>query len=118
MTEPKKLSTLIAKIVAISAAVLALILVAMVTIPDLIDVHTNENKSSCINNLRLIEGAKEQWALENNKTNSDIPIWAEIRPYFGRGTNEAPKCPSEGIYTLGAISNHPTCSIPSHVLLN
>jgi hypothetical protein len=75
-------------------------------------------KNTCINNLRLIDGAKQTWALEHQKTNSDLPTWADIQVYFRRGTNEEMilKCPEGGKYTLGVLSNPPTCSIPGHVL--
>jgi hypothetical protein len=72
--------------------------------------------NTCVNNLRLIDGAEQMWALENNKTNSDMPTWAELQSYLGRAGYPLPKCPSGGTYTLGAISNRPTCSIPGHVL--
>src|SRR6266700_2655663 len=73
-------------------------------------------KNTCINNLRLIDGAKQMWSLENSKTNSDVPTWADLQSYLGRPGNALPKCPSGGIYALGAINNLPTCSIPGHVL--
>jgi hypothetical protein len=73
-------------------------------------------KSACINNLRMIDGAKQQWALGNQKTNSDVPTWSDIQRYLGRGDLEVPRCPSGGNYTLGAVSNAPTCSIPNHAL--
>ena len=78
----------------------------------------DHKKNECINNLRLIDGAKQTWALEHDKTNSDIPTWADIQPYLGRSTNDNVmlKCPSGGLYSLGAVSNTPTCSIPGHVL--
>ena len=75
-------------------------------------------KNTCINNLRLIDGAKQTWALENHKSDTDIPTWTDIEPYLGRGSTDhvALKCPSGGTYTLRSVSNKPTCSIPDHVL--
>ena len=73
--------------------------------------------NACINNLRLIDSASQQWALENKKGAADVPTWDDLRPYIGRGTNgELPTCPSGGVYTLGPVSDKPTCSIPGHVL--
>ncbi len=73
--------------------------------------------NACINNLRLIDSAKQQWALENKKQITDTPAWTELQPYLGRGaTGEMPTCPNDGIYTVGAINERPTCSIPGHVL--
>lgn len=73
-------------------------------------------RNDCINNLRIIDGAKQTWALEFGKQATDTPTWADIQPYFNRGTNAAmPKCPSGGTYTIGAVNQRPTCSIPGHV---
>ena len=66
----------------------------------------------CANNLRRIEGAKEQWALENKKTTNDTPNWEDISAYFG--PNESRKniqCPLGGTYFLGRVAEPPRCSI-------
>src|ERR1051325_8987161 len=67
----------------------------------------------CINNLRLIEGAKQMWTVEHHKADGDMPTWDDIKPYVGRSLNDYLniKCPSGGTYTLGASSNIATCSI-------
>jgi hypothetical protein len=54
--------------------------------------------------------------LENHKTNSDVPKWADIQQYLGRGGTEIPKCPLGGTYTLRTVGDKPTCSYPGHVL--
>jgi hypothetical protein len=74
-------------------------------------------KDECINNLRLIDGAKQEWALELGKRATDTPSWSDIQPYFGRGPNGAiPKCPLGGTYTIGTVGAKPECSIAGHVL--
>jgi DNA repair exonuclease SbcCD ATPase subunit len=73
--------------------------------------------NACINNLRLIDSAKQQWALEYKKGAADIPTWDDLRPYIGRGPNgDLPTCPAGGVYTIGTVNDKPTCSIPGHVL--
>lgn len=75
------------------------------------------DRNACINNLRLIDSAKQQWALEFHKQATDIPGWDDLRPYFGHGANgELPTCPDGGVYTIGAVSEKPTCNIQGHVL--
>ncbi len=71
--------------------------------------------NACINNLRLIDGAKQQWALEKNKTADDIPQPQDLLPYLGRNA-QFPQCPGGGRYTLNAVSKAPTCSMPGHAL--
>ncbi len=69
---------------------------------------------TCINYLRLIDAAKQQWALEKNKTPNDVPLPQEITPYIPGG--QFPQCPSGGRYTMNAVNKAPTCSIPGHAL--
>jgi hypothetical protein len=76
-----------------------------------------QRMNACINNLRIIDGAKQQWALEAHKQITDTPTWEDVRPYIGRGPNgELPVCPDGGAYTIGTIGEKPTCSNREHVL--
>jgi hypothetical protein len=73
--------------------------------------------NTCINNLRMIDGAKQQWALEKNKTPNDIPQPQDLLPYLGPNANGIfPQCPGGGRYTINAVNKAPTCSIPGHAL--
>jgi len=92
-----------------------LILVIAIALPNLRRAREG-SPPSCINNLRLIESAKEQWALENNKTNSENPQWEDISPYIGRRAEVMLKCPQGGAYNLQRVGLHPTCTYPEHVL--
>lgn len=92
------------------------LLAVAIVVPNLLPTRENPNMHSCINNLRLIALAKEQFALENNKTNSSVLTWADIQLYMGRGRGYIPKCPLGGTYTLGPMNTKPTCSYTGHVL--
>jgi uncharacterized protein (DUF3084 family) len=70
--------------------------------------------ADCINNLRQVDGAKQQWALENKMSTNAIPNPKDLLPYFR--DNALPACPSGGAYTFNAVSLVPACSIPGHVL--
>jgi K+-sensing histidine kinase KdpD len=74
-----------------------------------------QSATACINNLRLLEAAKLQWAQQNGKQNTDTPTMEDLRPYF-KPNGAPPMCPDGGAYTLGAMNEQPTCSIPGHVL--
>ena len=71
-------------------------------------------RATCIGNLRLIYVAKQAWALERNKTDTDTPTEQDLLPYIKGGV--FPVCPSGGTYTIGAVGVLPTCSISGHVL--
>lgn len=71
-------------------------------------------QNACINNLRQIDAAKQQWALENNKPADAIPTVQDLLPYFQDGV--FPVCPSGGSYTINPVGMLPTCSVPGHAL--
>ena len=70
--------------------------------------------NACINNLRQIDAAKQQWALENDKTADAIPSAQDLLPYLSNLV--FPVCPFGGTYTINAVGVPPTCSVPGHVL--
>jgi hypothetical protein len=97
-----------------------LILVA-VAIPNFVKARSTSAQSACINNLRQIDGAKNEWALETSKTNGTHATEDDIKPYAKFDSNgNLPKCPQGGIYTIGLVGGNPTCSLgktnPNHVL--
>ena len=83
-------------------------------------------KNTCINNLRLIDGAIQQWALENGKNSTDDVVKASLTQYLGRGGTGVingtdpggVKCPSSGTYSVGKVNAKPTCNatVGTHVL--
>jgi len=70
--------------------------------------------AACINNLRLIDGAKQQWALERQKPPSALLIATDLTPYVK--SNALPVCPAGGVYTLNPVGLAPICNIPGHAL--
>jgi competence protein ComGC len=90
---------------------------AAVAIPNLLKARRDSAKTACVANLKSIEGAKVMWALENRKSDSEVPSDADI---FGadRAIKKKPTCPGGGTYDLKAVSAPPTCSVPTHVLPN
>ena len=97
-------------------------LLAAIAIPNFIRARTTSQKNACINNLRQIDGAKHQWALESGGTGSATPTAANITPYLGRGANGSLSsvfCPADtakGFTTsynpgIGDLSTAPICSI-------
>jgi hypothetical protein len=75
-------------------------------------------QNECVNNLRLIDAAKQQWALEQRKQTTDTPDASDLLLYLGSGgaNGVLPVCPSGGTYSIGTVGQSPTCTIPGHVL--
>jgi prepilin-type N-terminal cleavage/methylation domain-containing protein len=91
-------------------------LLAAIAIPNFVRARNTAQKNTCINNLRQIEAAKQQWALENKKVDADVPGSADVQKYI---KNDAyPTCPASGTYTIGAVSTEVSCSLSGsgHVL--
>jgi len=75
-------------------------LLAAVAIPNFVRARETSREKACINNLRQIDGAKDQWALEQGKNDGDACVLADIEPFL----KEEPLCPV-GLtsYTIGNI---------------
>ncbi|HTX21820.1 MAG TPA: hypothetical protein VMD27_08190 [Candidatus Aquilonibacter sp.] len=87
-------------------------MMAAIAIPNFEKARETAQRNACINNLRQIDAAKEQWALENGKKVGDVPTKDDLLPYLPSW----PVCPSGGTYSINAIGENPTCSIPGHEL--
>ena len=78
---------------------------------------TISQRNACINNLRQIDAAKNEFALEKGKANGTPVTEDDIKPYIKLDADgNLPKCPSGGIYTIGKVGEKPICSIPGHEL--
>lgn len=73
-----------------------------------------QQASLCLNNLRQIDGAKQQWALEKQKPAGALLTAADLAPYLK--SNPSPACPAGGVYTFNPVGIAPICNIPGHAL--
>ena len=83
-------------------------LLMAVAIPNFIRARNTSQKNVCINNLREVDSAKHQWALENRKSDTDEPTPDDLKVYINK--NAFPNCPTAGSYTVNAMNTDPTCS--------
>jgi hypothetical protein len=72
------------------------------------------HRNTCLNNLRQIDAAKQQWALEKNKNADAVPKPEDLLPYLKDGV--FPTCPEGGFYSINSVEAVPTCSIQDHIL--
>ena len=89
-------------------------LLAAIAIPNFVKARTTSQANACINNLRQIDGAKQQWALETKQAVNATPNNSSLQPYVGRGSAGGvfpPLCPGNGNYTIGDVATAPTCSL-------
>ena len=84
---------------------------AAITVPCFVTQRHYVSQKSCINNLRIIDEAKREWAEANGKTNGDAVVMDEVNRYIR--PNASPQCPDGGSYTYNVIGSNPTCTITS-----
>ena len=89
-------------------------MMSAIAIPNFVKARTTSQQNACINNLRQMDAAKNQWALEKSKKAGDACTEDDIKPYLVH--ERMPTCPAGGTYTINAIGEPPTCSLPNHVL--
>jgi competence protein ComGC len=116
MSETKKESSA-ATIIKWIALCLIIGLLGAIAIPNFIKSRATYSVPACINNLHWIDVAKNQWAVDNNKTNGTVVTENDIMPYLkGWSHTNFPECPSGGKYTIGKVGENPTCSLGTNVI--
>ena len=93
-------------------------LLAAIAIPNFVRARTTSQMNACINNLRQIDGAIQQWALETKQAATATCAYSDISDYL----KAEPKCPQGGTafansYTLHGVAAVSTCQkSTTHVL--
>ena len=87
-------------------------LLAAIAIPNFVKARATSQANACINNLRQIDGAAQQWALEKGQmTGAAIILNADLTPYIKlNSASSIPPCPANGTYTCTTVGTPPVCS--------
>ncbi len=95
--------------------VLIIGLLAALAIPSFLRARQTTQRNACINNLRQIDAAKEQWAMETGAAALAVPVDADVNPYIKGAL--MPVCPvGSAVYTIQPLGTDPTC--PNAALLH
>ena len=89
-------------------------LLAAIAVPSFMNARTKSIASSCVNSLRQIESAKDQYALDHSNA---AP--AALTDIVGSNLyiKSTPVCRANGTYSLNALGVNASCSIGGlHVL--
>ena len=88
-------------------------LLAAICLPNVVKARTQSQTNACINNLRQIDDASQEWALEGNRAPTSVVTYDDIRPFLRNSIT----CPVAGngatfdaSYTLTTVSNKPLCN--------
>lgn len=89
-------------------------LLAAIAVPNFVRARTQSQTNACINNLRQIDDASQEWALDNYRAADAVVSFTDIQAYL----KGAVICPSAGTgatfadsYTLTTVSNKPACNV-------
>ncbi len=110
------LGGLITGYVSIALGIFLVPMMAAIAIPNFVKARDTAMRNGCINNLRQIDSAKQQWALENTKDAEAVPTSAELDTVLASVKMADLKCPKQGTYTINSVGAEPTCSIAGHSL--
>jgi prepilin-type N-terminal cleavage/methylation domain-containing protein len=95
-------------LIEIMIVVLIIAVLLAIAIPNFLRARESSRAKSCQGNLRQIETAKEQWAMDNKKGSTDSPTGANLSPDYIKGS--MPTCPSDGsTYNINDMSTRPSC---------
>jgi prepilin-type N-terminal cleavage/methylation domain-containing protein len=97
-------------------------LLAAIAIPNFVKSRETSQANACINNLRQINAAESQFALEKHKTTGDnINFPDDLTPYIKMNSNgQLPICPAAGTYDCPTVGTNATCTLstatPAHAI--
>ena len=85
-------------------------LLAAIAIPNFVRARTTSQKNACINNLRQLDGAVQQYALENKQAPTATVTLTQVTPYLKSSVT----CPAGGTgindsYAVTDCQTAPTC---------
>ncbi len=88
-------------------------LLAAIAIPNFVKARATSQQNACINNLRQIDAAAQQFALEQHKKTGDtINYPTDLTPYIKlNASSSIPPCPAGGNYSCNTVGNAPLCDL-------
>ncbi len=85
-------------------------ILAAIAMPTFMRARTTSQTNTCINNLRQMEYAKEQWSLDARQPQGARADTTLCTTYL----KTTPLCPAGGTYTWGVIGTNATCTVTNH----
>lgn len=90
------------------------VMLAVIAVPNFIKARDTAMRNVCLRNVRQIDTAKRAWALAQQKDDSAIPTATELEGALNGVVIADLKCPKHGDYSINAVNEPATCSVPQH----
>lgn len=101
-------------LVEIMIVVLIIGLLAAIAVPGFARARADARAKTCVNNLRLIEAAKDQWAMATGAAEAATVTTTDAEYIQQFKGNTQPQCPvGPTAYVVGAVGTVPTCAAPN-----
>jgi prepilin-type N-terminal cleavage/methylation domain-containing protein len=97
-------------LIEIMIVVLIIGILLAIAVPNFVKARENSRAKSCVSNLKQIDSAKEQFAMDTRLTTGAAVATTNLYGSTAYIRSE-PKCPSGGAYTPGNVGTAPTCGI-------
>src|SRR5438270_11517323 len=95
-------------LVEIMIVVLIIGILMAIAVPNFIQARQTSRMNSCIANLKQIDSAKEQYAMEAKLDSGATETSANLAPTY---IKTMPTCPGGGTYTINVVGTNPVCSL-------
>ena len=96
---------------------------AAIAIPNFVKARQEAQAKACINNLKQLDAAANQFALERGRKTGDAVSYPDdLTPYVKlNSAGSLPPCPAGGSYSVTTVGTNPVCSLgstvnPPHIL--
>jgi len=96
-------------LIEIMIVVLIIGILLAIAVPNFVKARESSRQKACVSNLKQIQSASEQWAMDKKQAGSAVPTDNDL---FGPGNYvvRKPTCPAGGTYTIPAVDTDPTCN--------
>ncbi len=84
-------------------------MLAAIAVPNFVRAREAAQRNACVNNLRMLDAAKQQWALEGNQPDEATPTADDLRVYMRTMPTGCPTAP-HATYRINAVGANPECS--------
>jgi len=96
-------------------------LLAAIAVPSFMRARMRAQASSVLSECRQVDAAKDQYALENSKTGTVTPGWADLTPYLKASSKLADGSGNDSLgnaFVIGAIATRLTVNAATKTTLS
>ena len=88
-----------------------IVILMEIAVPNFLRARASGQRSTCVNNLKQLDAAKEEWAMDTGAPDGAAVQMSDIASVYIRGPVTGPTCPAGGAYTLNPVGTDPVCSL-------